>query len=635
MNSSCADILLKSEKNWKIYKPMVLSGKKTDTKFNCEITSNFWIDIQLRWGDFDSHDIERYARGKFLDFTVYKNGFYPCKYGIIIAIDLSYNIFSGYGFEFLNLREILRVNLIKIMKSNPALYILRDRIRKGLQLYTNKFSESTLNTESYFELFNSNTCWLVDDSLFYRISVHQTLLGNIKTKPINGALIIFLPKNGNLILRTINSKTWKQHKKLSQLARWKAAEVILDLLQMIKTDEQPNKIVSLRKALVEPLEIQLTEYPTILIKSSNFKIPFKSLLAIEKINKKDVESKNCETIFSNLYDNWIDSVSSFTAFSRLILILKSIEINKEKVDRIFGFNWKENKGENFWPFFTDEEWVKNEIIFKDVILENFSYNNNIDSESLFQSEIRDIIFGSYKKNPNEFSIEKKTENNILHTVLTTNRLGKKLKAVVSFNNLKNQYISNVPGNQFQLSHNNFKILEDMKIEPKISSNAVTKYYIFPRNLLKKIIFDLHPNEATVYLILGRSSNLLGNIIEIRILIKLSENKKMLQSILSSNFKELNLLKSMQFIGYLSKMKQNSLKDFSLSQLNISEYTRGNFLNSQETIFVIIMVFLEKIYLKCLKFEYNSTDFNEISIFLSKKYFGFSMDFFDLNNLHQF
>ena len=31
-------------------------------------TSNkFWIDVQLRWGDFDSHNIERYTRAKFLD----------------------------------------------------------------------------------------------------------------------------------------------------------------------------------------------------------------------------------------------------------------------------------------------------------------------------------------------------------------------------------------------------------------------------------------------------------------------------------------------------------------------------------------------------------------------------------------
>ena len=29
----------------------------------------YWNDVQLRWGDFDSHDIERYTRAKFLDYV--------------------------------------------------------------------------------------------------------------------------------------------------------------------------------------------------------------------------------------------------------------------------------------------------------------------------------------------------------------------------------------------------------------------------------------------------------------------------------------------------------------------------------------------------------------------------------------
>ena len=38
-------------------------------------TSNkYWIDVQLRWGDFDIHDIERYTRAKFLDFVSLRSG---------------------------------------------------------------------------------------------------------------------------------------------------------------------------------------------------------------------------------------------------------------------------------------------------------------------------------------------------------------------------------------------------------------------------------------------------------------------------------------------------------------------------------------------------------------------------------
>ena len=53
-------------------------------------TSNkYWLDIQLRWGDFDSHDIDRYTRAKFLDYvshllhwqvlTTYQYGRFPIR----------------------------------------------------------------------------------------------------------------------------------------------------------------------------------------------------------------------------------------------------------------------------------------------------------------------------------------------------------------------------------------------------------------------------------------------------------------------------------------------------------------------------------------------------------------------------
>jgi pre-mRNA-processing factor 8 len=40
-------------------------------------TQKYWIDVQLRWGDYDSHDIERYTRAKFLDYTTDNMSIYP------------------------------------------------------------------------------------------------------------------------------------------------------------------------------------------------------------------------------------------------------------------------------------------------------------------------------------------------------------------------------------------------------------------------------------------------------------------------------------------------------------------------------------------------------------------------------
>jgi hypothetical protein len=44
-------------------------------------SNKYWIDVQLRWGDYDSHDIERYTRAKFLDYTTDNMSIYPSPTG--------------------------------------------------------------------------------------------------------------------------------------------------------------------------------------------------------------------------------------------------------------------------------------------------------------------------------------------------------------------------------------------------------------------------------------------------------------------------------------------------------------------------------------------------------------------------
>lgn len=66
-------------------------------------TQKYWIDIQLRWGDYDSHDIERYARAKFLDYTTDNMSIYPSPTGVLIAIDLAYNLHRWANVAFMNI----------------------------------------------------------------------------------------------------------------------------------------------------------------------------------------------------------------------------------------------------------------------------------------------------------------------------------------------------------------------------------------------------------------------------------------------------------------------------------------------------------------------------------------------------
>lgn len=152
MNSSCADILFFATYKWQISKPSLLFESRDN--YDGTVATKYWVDVQCRWGDYDSHDIERYARSKFLDYTTDSMSVYPCPTGCLIAVDLAYNLHSGYGNWFNGGKQLLQQAMNKIMKANPALYVLRERIRKCLQLYSSEPTEPYLNSQNYSELFS-------------------------------------------------------------------------------------------------------------------------------------------------------------------------------------------------------------------------------------------------------------------------------------------------------------------------------------------------------------------------------------------------------------------------------------------------------------------------------------------------
>lgn len=177
MNSSCADVLLFATYKWQVSKPSLLHDTKD--QFDGTTTNKYWLDVQLRWGDFDSHDVERYARAKFLDYTTDNMSIYPSPCGVLMAVDLAYNLYSGYGNWFPGCKPLLQQAMQKIIKANPALYVLRERIRKGLQLYSSEPTEPYLSSQNYGELFSNQIIWFVDDSNVYRVTIHKTFEGNL------------------------------------------------------------------------------------------------------------------------------------------------------------------------------------------------------------------------------------------------------------------------------------------------------------------------------------------------------------------------------------------------------------------------------------------------------------------------
>ncbi|KAK5120761.1 pre-mRNA-splicing factor 8, partial [Cryomyces antarcticus] len=392
MNSSCADILLFASHKWSVSPPSLLY----DTKDNmgATTTNKFWVDVQLRYGDYDSHDIERYVRAKYLDYTTDSMSIYPSATGLMIGIDLAYNLYSAYGQYFPGLKQLVQQAMAKIMKANPALYVLRERIRKGLQLYASESNQEFLNSQNYSELFSNQIQLFIDDTNVYRVTIHKTFEGNLTTKPINGAIFIFNPRTGQLFLKIIHTSVWAGQKRLGQLAKWKTAEEVAALIRSLPVEEQPKQLIVTRKGLLDPLEVHLLDFPNISIRASELQLPFQAAMKVEKLGDMILKATEPQMVLFNLYDEWLKTISSYTAFSRLILILRALHVNQDKTKLLLRPDRTVITHEHhIWPSLSDEDWIKVETQLRDLILNDYGKKNNVNTSSLTSSEVRDIILG--------------------------------------------------------------------------------------------------------------------------------------------------------------------------------------------------------------------------------------------------
>ena len=494
MNSSCADILLFAAYKWQMSKPSLM-GEQKDV-FDQKAANKYWIDVQLRWGDYDSHDIERYTRAKFLDYTTDNMSIYPSPTGVMIGLDLAYNLHSAYGNWFPGSKPLIVQAMAKIMKANPALYVLRERVRKGLQLYSSEPTEPYLNSQNYGELFSNQIIWFVDDTNVYRVTIHKTFEGNLTTKPINGAIFIFNPRTGQLFLKIIHTSVWAGQKRLGQLAKWKTAEEVAALVRSLPVEEQPKQIIVTRKGMLDPLEVHLLDFPNIVIKGSELQMPFQCVLKIEKFGDLIVKATEPQMVLFNIYDDWLRSISSYTAFSRLILILRALHVNNDKAKMLL----KPDKTvvtqpHHVWPDLSDEQWIKVEIALKDLILADYAKKNNVNVSALTQSEIRDIILGAEITPPSLqrqqiAEIEKQskdTAQQMAVTTMTTNVHGDELIVTTTnpyeqaaFNSKTDWRVRAISATNLHLRVSHIYVNSE-----DIRDTGYT--YVLPKNVLKKFI----------------------------------------------------------------------------------------------------------------------------------------------------
>ncbi|KAG2230381.1 pre-mRNA-processing-splicing factor 8 [Thamnidium elegans] len=494
MNSSASDILLFAAYKWPVSRPSLLSDPKD--VMEGPTTTKYWLDIQLRWGDYDSHDIERYTRAKFLDYTTDNMSIYPSPTGLMIGVDLAYNLYSAYGNWIPGMKPLVQQAMGKIMKANPALYVLRERIRKALQLYSSEPTEPYLSSTNYGELFSNQIIWFVDDTNVYRVTIHKTFEGNLTTKPINGAIFIFNPRTGQLFLKIIHTSVWAGQKRLGQLAKWKTAEEVAALIRSLPVEEQPKQIIVTRKGMLDPLEVHLLDFPNIVIKGSELQLPFQACLKVEKFGDLILKATEPQMVLFNLYDDWLKTFSSYTAFSRLVLILRALHVNTDKTKMILRPDRSTiTEPHHIWPTLSDEEWAKVEVQLKDLILADYGKKNNVNVASLTQSEIRDIILGMEIQAPSLqrqqiAEIEKQTKEQSQLTAVTTktrNIHGDEMIVTTTSNYEQATFSSKTEWRIRAISATNLYLRTNHIYVNSDDIKEHTYTYVMPKNVLKRFI----------------------------------------------------------------------------------------------------------------------------------------------------
>ncbi|KAI4155479.1 MAG: hypothetical protein L6R39_001221 [Caloplaca ligustica] len=495
MNSSCADILLFATHKWNVTRPSILFDNRDVTEPTT--TNKFWIDVQLRYGDYDSHDIERYVRAKYLDYTTDSMSIYPSATGLMIGIDLAYNLYSAYGQYFPGLKQLVLQAMAKIMKANPALYVLRERIRKGLQLYASESNQEFLNSQNYSELFSNQIQLFIDDTNVYRVTIHKTFEGNLTTKPINGAIFIFNPRTGQLFLKIIHTSVWAGQKRLGQLAKWKTAEEVAALIRSLPVEEQPKQLIVTRKGLLDPLEVHLLDFPNISIRASELQLPFQAAMKVEKLGDMILRATEPKMMLYNLYDEWLKTISSYTAFSRLILILRALHVNQDKTKLLLRPDKTViTKEHHIWPTLSDEDWIKVEVQLRDLILNDYGKKNNVNTSSLTSSEVRDIILGMEISAPSmqrqqAAEIEKQQQEQQQLTAVTTktqNVHGEEIIVTTTSQFEQQSFASKTEWRTRAIATSNLRTRAN---NIYISSDNVHEEghptYVMPKNILKRFI----------------------------------------------------------------------------------------------------------------------------------------------------
>ena len=63
---------------------------------------------------------------------------------------------------------------------------------------------------------------------------------------------------------------------------------------------------------------------------SELQLPFQACLKVEKFGDLILKATEPQMVLFNIYDDWLKTISSYTAFSRLILVLRALHVAQDR-----------------------------------------------------------------------------------------------------------------------------------------------------------------------------------------------------------------------------------------------------------------------------------------------------------------
>jgi pre-mRNA-processing factor 8 len=201
-------------------------------------------------------------------------------------------------------------------------------------------------------------------------------------------------------------------------------------------------------------------------------------------------------VLFNLYDEWLKSISSYTAFSRLILILRALHVNQDKTKLLLRPDRTVITQEHhIWPSLADDDWIKIETQLRDLILNDYAKKNNVNTSSLTQTEVRDIILGMEISAPSmqrqqAAEIEKQQEEQQQLTAVTTktqNIHGEEMVVTTTSQYEQASFASKTEWRTRAMATSNLRTRANNIYINSEDVKEEAHTYVLPKNVLKRFI----------------------------------------------------------------------------------------------------------------------------------------------------